>query len=141
MTGGEYNCAPCGAETSSLIPGRAGRDTRPRSGADRRSKARTRVRGDNAAGEIDIATAPQLEEPLSDLAGAGHRLVANLSRVSFIDAAGLRVLARAAGPARRREPACTSSATVPRSSGCSSSPAWTGGRDPPHAGRGAPGRD
>jgi anti-sigma B factor antagonist len=52
-----------------------------------------------AAGEIDIATAAQLEEQLSALAVAGRRLVADLGRVSFIDASGLRVLDRVAGQA------------------------------------------
>ncbi len=87
-------------ETSSLIPGRAGRGHPvPGQALTVEVKRGPGYAVVSAAGEIDIATAPQLEEPLSDLAGAGHRLVADLSRVSFIDAAGLRVLARAAGQA------------------------------------------
>jgi anti-sigma B factor antagonist len=50
-----------------------------------------------AAGEVDIATAAQLEERLSAALASGHRLVADLGQVSFIDAAGMRVLDRAAG--------------------------------------------
>jgi anti-sigma B factor antagonist len=50
-------------------------------------------------GEIDIATAAQLEEQLSALASAGDALVADLTQVTFIDAAGLRVLGRAAAQA------------------------------------------
>jgi anti-sigma B factor antagonist len=49
-----------------------------------------------AAGEIDIATAGQLSEPLLALAEDGCPLVADLDQVSFIDAAGLGVLAGAA---------------------------------------------
>ena len=51
------------------------------------------------AGEIDIATVPVLRERLSALAAAGDAVVADLDQVSFIDAAGLGVLARAAGQA------------------------------------------
>jgi anti-anti-sigma factor len=48
------------------------------------------------AGEVDIATAPQLGQHLAALAGSGRPLIADLDQVSFIDAAGLRVLAAAA---------------------------------------------
>ena len=48
------------------------------------------------AGEVDIATAPQLREHLAVLAGSGRPVIADLDQVSFIDAAGLRVLAAAA---------------------------------------------
>ena len=48
------------------------------------------------AGEIDIATAPQLGQHLAALAGSGRPVIADLDQVSFIDAAGLRVLAAAA---------------------------------------------
>jgi anti-sigma B factor antagonist len=48
------------------------------------------------AGEIDIATAPQLGERLAVLAGSGRPVIADLDQVRFIDAAGLRVLAAAA---------------------------------------------
>ena len=48
------------------------------------------------AGEVDIATAPQLGQHLAALAGSGRPVIADLDQVSFIDAAGLRVLAAAA---------------------------------------------
>ena len=100
MTGGESRLRALRRETSSLMPGRAGR---PHPGPGQALTIEVQ-RGPgyavvSAAGEIDIATAAQLEEPLSALAAAGHRLVADLGRVSFIDAAGLRVLGRVAGQA------------------------------------------
>ena len=49
------------------------------------------------AGEVDIATVAQLRERLAELAGSGCPLIADLDQVSFIDAAGLGVLAAAAG--------------------------------------------
>ena len=48
------------------------------------------------AGEVDFASAAGLRERLVTLAAAGRPLVADLDRVSFIDAAGLGVLAGAA---------------------------------------------
>ena len=48
------------------------------------------------AGEVDFASAARLRERLFTLASAGRPLVADLDRVSFIDAAGLGVLAGAA---------------------------------------------
>ena len=48
------------------------------------------------SGEADIVTAPRLRERLAALAGAGRPVIADLGQVSFIDAAGLRVLAAAA---------------------------------------------
>ena len=48
------------------------------------------------AGEVDIVTAPWLGERLAALAGTGRPVIADLGQVSFIDAAGLRVLAAAA---------------------------------------------
>ena len=48
------------------------------------------------AGEVDFASAAGLRERLFTLASAGCPLVADLDRVSFIDAAGLGVLAGAA---------------------------------------------
>jgi anti-sigma B factor antagonist len=50
------------------------------------------------AGEVDYGTVPGLRERLFALAATGRPLVADLDRVSFIDAAGLGVLA---GVARR----------------------------------------
>jgi anti-sigma B factor antagonist len=48
------------------------------------------------AGEVDIVTASQLSQSLATLAGSGRPVIADLDQVSFIDAAGLRVLAAAA---------------------------------------------
>jgi anti-sigma B factor antagonist len=48
------------------------------------------------AGEVDFATAGRLRERLFTLAATGRPLVADLDRVTFIDAAGLGVLAGAA---------------------------------------------
>lgn len=47
------------------------------------------------AGEIDIATAPQLCARLTELASSGQPVIVDLAQVSFSDAAGLRVLAAA----------------------------------------------
>jgi anti-sigma B factor antagonist len=85
-------------EKSSLMPGRDGRQ-RPVPGQAltmrvQREPGRVLVA---VAGEIDIATVAQLEEQLSALAAAGDALVADLTQVSFIDAAGIRALDRAAG--------------------------------------------
>jgi anti-sigma B factor antagonist len=101
VAGGESRLRALRRETSSLMAGRAGR-THPVPGPGLTIEVQ---RGPGyavviAAGEIDIATATQLEERLSAaLAAAGHRLVADLSQVTFIDAAGLRVLDRTAGQA------------------------------------------
>jgi anti-sigma B factor antagonist len=48
------------------------------------------------AGEVDYGIVPGLRERLFALAATGRPLVADLDRVSFIDAAGLGVLAGAA---------------------------------------------
>ena len=48
------------------------------------------------AGEVDFASAAGLRERLFTLASAGRPLVADLDRVSFIDAAGLGALVGAA---------------------------------------------
>jgi len=60
-------------------------------------KATVRVRG-----ELDIATADQAFTYLRDVVdGQGGPVMMNLSELSFCDAAGLGVLARVAGHARR----------------------------------------
>jgi len=41
------------------------------------------------AGEIDIATVPQLQERLAEPAASGQPLIVDLDRVTFIDASGL----------------------------------------------------
>jgi anti-sigma B factor antagonist len=51
------------------------------------------------AGEIDIATVPQLRGQLTLLAAGGRPVIADLTGVTFIGAAGLGVLAGAAGKA------------------------------------------
>ena len=48
------------------------------------------------AGEVDFGSVARLRERLFGLAAAGRPLVADLDRVSFIDAAGLGALAGAA---------------------------------------------
>jgi anti-sigma B factor antagonist len=48
------------------------------------------------AGEIDIATVPQLRAQLAELTGSGPPLVVDLGGVRFIDASGLGALAAAA---------------------------------------------
>jgi anti-sigma B factor antagonist len=51
------------------------------------------------AGEVDIATAPQLRERLAGPAASGMPVIVDLDPVSFIDATGLGVLACAASRA------------------------------------------
>jgi anti-sigma B factor antagonist len=48
------------------------------------------------AGEVDIATAPQLRQRLAGPATSGRPIIVDLDPVSFIDATGLGVLASAA---------------------------------------------
>lgn len=48
------------------------------------------------AGDVDLLTAPRLRVRLSELAATGGPVVVDLSRVRFIDAAGLGLLAHAA---------------------------------------------
>lgn len=43
------------------------------------------------AGEIDLATAPELQSRLDQL-NAGDRIVVDLAKVTFIDSTGLRIL-------------------------------------------------
>jgi anti-sigma B factor antagonist len=54
------------------------------------------------AGEIDIATVPQLRERLAAPAASGRPLIVDLEQVTFIDASGLGVLASAARQAAAR---------------------------------------
>ena len=50
----------------------------------------------SVAGELDMATAPQLQAPIDELLGQGHkRLIFDLSEVSFCDSTGLSVFVRA----------------------------------------------
>jgi anti-sigma B factor antagonist len=60
----------------------------------------TEQRGDvvvvSVAGELDMATAPQLQDQISDLLEKGRsRLVFDLADVSFCDSTGLSVFVRA----------------------------------------------
>lgn len=48
------------------------------------------------AGEVDLTTAPLLRVRLTELAASGGPVVVDLSRVGYIDAAGLGVLAHIA---------------------------------------------
>lgn len=54
------------------------------------------------SGEIDVTTAGQLRGRLEGPAGGGQQVIIDFGRVSFIDAAGARVLARAAARAAAR---------------------------------------
>lgn len=48
------------------------------------------------SGELDIATAPDLDDFLIHLAATGHHhLVLNMARLTFCDASGIRVMIRA----------------------------------------------
>jgi anti-sigma B factor antagonist len=82
-----------------------------RSGPDEHDALTVRVRREPGyvlivvAGEVDYASVDGLRVRLFRLAGTGRPLVADLDRVSFIDAAGLGALA---GAARRAVAAGTS---------------------------------
>ncbi len=52
------------------------------------------------SGELDLAVAEQLESRLGELQGRGCRVVLDLSRLRFIDSAGIGLLIRAVGQAR-----------------------------------------
>jgi anti-anti-sigma factor len=48
------------------------------------------------SGELDIATAPELDDYLIDLASTGHhRLILDTARLTFCDVSGIRVMIRA----------------------------------------------
>lgn len=68
-----------------------------------------------AAGEIDVVTAPLLRERLAEFAAAGPvHLIADLSRVTFLDAAGLGALAGAGNEFRRAGGSLALVVTAPR---------------------------
>ncbi len=46
----------------------------------------------HVVGEVDMANAPVIEAELGELLGSAHALVVDLTAVSFIDSAGLRLL-------------------------------------------------
>jgi anti-anti-sigma factor len=67
---------------------------------DERSEEGGRLRL-GLVGELDIASASQLEERLRALAVQGRPVVLDLGRLQFIDSSGLRELVRAVSDARR----------------------------------------
>jgi anti-anti-sigma factor len=56
-----------------------------------------------AAGELDLARAPQLASDLAALIGSGGAIKLDLGRVTFIDLAGLRTILDARRDARARD--------------------------------------
>ena len=56
-----------------------------------------------AVGEVDLTTAPLLREPLMAAVNSGEKLpvIVDLSRVDFIDSAGLALLVEALSPEGR----------------------------------------
>jgi len=54
-------------------------------------------------GELDLYTAPELKAALTDLSDTVRRLTVDLSRVEFIDSAGLGILVAAARTMRGRD--------------------------------------
>ena len=55
-------------------------------------------------GEVDIASAPQLAEALGDALSEDSSVVLDMAGVTFVDAAGLRVILRAANSLNGRGP-------------------------------------
>jgi anti-sigma B factor antagonist len=70
------------------------------------------------SGELDLSTAPALEQQLNELVEGGARKVfVNLAELTFIDARGLTALVRGAEQLRRQEGGmhvCSPSPTVRR---------------------------
>lgn len=66
-----------------------------------------------AAGEIDVATAPQVESVLLELLGGGSPVALDLSGVTFIDSSGLRALVTARQRAEDESAAFTLSGRSP----------------------------
>jgi anti-sigma B factor antagonist len=50
----------------------------------------------HVSGELDLATAPRLEEALVELPSSANPVVVDLSECTFLDSAGMRVLLTAA---------------------------------------------
>jgi anti-sigma B factor antagonist len=67
---------------------------------DERSEEDGRLRL-GLVGELDVASASQLEQRLRELAEQGDPVVLDLGRLQFIDSSGLRELVRAVSDARR----------------------------------------
>lgn len=53
------------------------------------------------AGELDLVSAPMLDDRLHQLRGTGTSVFADLSRLEFMDSRGLRVLVGAVNEGRR----------------------------------------
>lgn len=49
----------------------------------------------HVTGEVDLATAPTLEDALTDVPSSDHPLIIDLSDVTFLDSSGLSVLVKA----------------------------------------------
>ena len=80
------------------------------------------------AGELDMLTAPRLEQLLTDLLSTGYRHVSvDCSGVNFLAAAGLNVFCRATCRYREAGGRCSWWPSRGRSDACWSSPGWTRG--------------
>jgi anti-sigma B factor antagonist len=67
------------------------------------------------SGELDVATAPKLDDYLIGLASTGHhRLVLNAARLTFCDASGIHVLIRAGRRVERQHGWLRLTAVSPR---------------------------
>ena len=116
MTEGNSGLSAARPDTASLSPAVKGG---PRPAADEAPAVRVRHEPGyvlvSVAGEVDYAAVAGLRERLFALAGTGRPLVADLDMVSFIDAAGLGVLAgaarRAAAHGGSLQVVCTSGRT------------------------------
>jgi hypothetical protein len=77
------------------------------------------------AGEVDIATVPQLQEPLASLAASGRPLIVDLLRVTSSTPLGWGCWPAWPAGSAREAAACMRSASGTWSAACSPSPAWT----------------
>jgi anti-sigma B factor antagonist len=69
----------------------------------------------DAAGEIDVAAAPQLRKLLTDLTSKNsYQLVVNLAKVEFLDSSGVGVLVGAAKRVRAHDGSLDLVCTQPR---------------------------
>jgi len=100
VSGGVHTGAPCSSGTVA-VPGRVARELRLTVARGAGEPLQLRV-----AGDLDVATAPELESQLMALGAI--RL--DLSRVTFIDLVGLRVLVEAHVRDRRLHVVAASSA-------------------------------
>jgi anti-sigma B factor antagonist len=64
--------------------------------ADREDRTHLTLRG-----ELDLATAPELEQLVNDSLDAGHAVVVDLRGLEFMDSSGIRVLVAAHARAAR----------------------------------------